>query len=43
MLNSPQGLGWFVQGKKPGGGQEDGAGGRVEGDYEGMHKCEIDI
>ena len=25
------------------GGLEDGARGRVEGDYEGMHKCEIDI
>ena len=25
------------------GGIEDGARGRVEGDYEGMHKCEIDI
>ena len=24
-------------------GLEDGARGRVEGDYEGMHKCEIDI
>ena len=28
---------------KSGGGLEDGARGRVEGDYEGMHKCEIDI
>ena len=25
------------------GGLEDGARGRVEGDYEGMHKCDIDI
>ena len=24
-------------------GLEDGARGRVEGDYEGMHKCEMDI
>ena len=29
--------------EKTGGGLEDGARGRVEGDYEGMHKCEIDI
>ena len=29
--------------EKSGGGLEDGARGRVEGDYEGMHKCEIDI
>ena len=29
--------------QKSGGGLEDGARGRVEGDYEGMHKCEIDI
>lgn len=25
------------------GGLEDGARGQVEGDYEGVHKCEIDI
>ena len=29
--------------QNPVGGLEDGARGRVEGDYEGMHKCEIDI
>ena len=28
---------------KSSGGLEDGARGRVEGDYEGTHKCEIDI
>ena len=28
---------------KSGAGLEDGARGRVEGDYEGVHKCEIDI
>ena len=28
---------------KSGGGLEDGARGRVEGDYEGVHNCEIDI
>ena len=28
---------------KSGGGLEDGARGRVEGDYEGMHTCEINI
>ena len=28
---------------KSGGGLEDGARGQVEEDYEGVHKCEIDI
>ena len=29
--------------QNPVGGLEDGARGQVEGDYEGVHKCEIDI
>ena len=29
--------------QNPVGGLEDGARGQVEGDYEGMHKCEINI
>ena len=29
--------------QNPVGGLEDGARGRVEGDYEGVHNCEIDI
>ena len=28
---------------KSGGGLVDGVRGQVEGDYEGVHKCEIDI
>ena len=43
MHGRSQGGGGRGQVAKAGGGQEEGAGGRMEGDYEGMHKCEIDI
>ena len=43
MLKLNHGVCKIVHVAKSGGGLEDGARGQVEGDYEGMHKCEIDI
>ena len=43
MLKFNHGVCQIVHVAKSGGGLEYGARGRVEGDYEGMHKCEIDI
>ena len=42
MLKFNHGVCQIVDVAKSGGVLEDGARGRVEGDYEGMHKCEID-
>ena len=43
MLKFNHAVFWTVHVAKSGGGLEDGARGRVEGDYEGVHNCEIDI
>ena len=43
MLKFNHGVCQIVHVAKSGGGLEDGERGQVEGDYEGMHKCEIDI
>ena len=43
LSSTMHGVCQIVHVAKSGGGLEDGARGRVEGDYEGMHKCEIDI
>ena len=43
MLKFNHGVCQIVHVAKSGGGLEDGAWGRVEGDYEGVHNCEIEI
>ena len=43
MLKFNHGVCYIVHVAKSGAGLEDGARGRVEGDYEGVHNCEIDI
>ena len=43
MLKFNHGDCYIVHVEKSGGGLEDGARGQVEGDYKGVHKCEIDI
>ena len=43
MLKFNHGVCQIVHVVESGGELEDGASGQVEGDYEGVHKCEIDI